>query len=155
MTWSINNFTVDINLQFYLIFYLVVILHEFGHIMAANIVGGNLVSVDFGLGNTLVSVFKININKFFFIPIGVVYSIFKRNLFTSIFFYMGGNILVLIVCAFTNILLRDNVNQIVSQLNFCSLYITLISMVPIKYPNGHDSDGLITCKIIFNYLKKK
>lgn len=57
---------IEINFQLIFVLYLVLLIHELGHVIAIKLIGGDFLYVSLGHGPELWSFKKFRINKYFF-----------------------------------------------------------------------------------------
>lgn len=143
MNRIIINDPLWIWLALYLMIYLLLIIHECGHIIASKWVGNGFKYVEFGMGRKLIKWRKIQLNKGFFIPIAIVrpkpYSekFRKRGIFLS-----GGMFIVLMVWVLGYAIFRGSQHPLFTIFNRSALFVTVVAVIPIPLSNGLPSDGL-------------
>lgn len=148
MVLTFNSTTVHINVMFLFVYYSALIIHEMGHVLATKLVGGKVRKVCFGGGAKWVEFNRVKINKWIFMPIGIVYSDFDKTIYNKFIFLVGGNILLLLICAGINLSNIAISSMALTQFNVATIHMIIVTMLPMKYSNGIESDGLQIYKLI-------
>lgn len=70
---------------------------------------------------------KFGLNKLFFIPRGRVWSSYEQSFCKRLFVVLGGNLLLLIICAFLNLFPLTSYTEFMALFNRATFYILLYS----------------------------
>ncbi|GED49563.1 hypothetical protein CKN99_15955 [Carnobacterium maltaromaticum] len=131
---------IEINFQLIFVLYLVLLIHELGHVIAIKLIGGDFLYVSLGHGPELWSFKKFRINKYFFIFRGYTGVNYKENQskFELVFFFLNGILFSTVIWLIIN-LFWDN--SFVQEFNFCFYVLSFTALLPINYPiGGNPSD---------------
>lgn len=131
---------IEINFQLVIMWYVVLLIHELGHVIANKLIGAELVYVSIGYGPELWSFKKFRINKYFFVAIGYT-SIINRKINSKLelsFAFLNGILFSTVIWVIIN-LFWDN--SFVQDFNFCFYLLSFTALLPINYPiGGNPSD---------------
>lgn len=155
MTWTYNDISVNLNVMFFLIYYVVLIIHELGHAVAAKLIKGTIQEICFGEGEKWFNISFIRINRWIFVPSGIVYSDYERTFSNRLFVLSGGNMFLLLVCAVINAAFARYSLHELTQFNAATVFLVFNTMLPVKYFNGLDSDGLQIVNLIKEIRKSR
>ncbi|PRY80088.1 site-2 protease family protein [Alkalibacterium olivapovliticus] len=155
MTWTLNDISVNLNVMFFLMYYLVLIIHELGHVVATKLIKGTIQEIHFGEGEKWFDFYVLKINRWVFIPTGKVYSDYDRTSWNRLFVFSGGNIFLLLICAAVNLAFSRYSLQELIQFNISTAYMVFITMLPVNYSNGVKSDGLQIVNLIKEIKKSR
>ena len=141
-------------LAFFVVLPVVSLIHEFGHVLMAKLLGAKNVKIIIGSGKVLLNTKFLEIRKYYFYY-GFCYfeNISDESRWRNLSIYSGGllgNLLssCLIIYLVSNQYLEATV--FTYQFLYFSLYYVFFSLLPMSYPDGNYSDG----KIIYHLLKR-
>jgi hypothetical protein len=137
----------------FVIIYIVVAVHEFGHVLAVWLVGGKVKSIEFGRGKTIFKFKKLCINNRLIIPRGAVNWKIPDNTFKQIIVLSGGILFVLLFGLIINVFPQILIHKgILRFFNIIIIWNTIINaFLPSILDKSIKTDGQQIYRII---LKK-
>ena len=141
-------------LAFFVVLPVVSLIHEFGHVFIAKLLGAKNVKIIIGSGKVLLNTKFIEIRKYYFYY-GFCYfeNISDDSRWRNLLVYSGGFLAnILSSCLLIYFVSNKHVKATVFTYQFLyfSLYYVFFSLLPMSYPDGNYSDG----KIIYHLLKR-
>ncbi|MAG89098.1 site-2 protease family protein [Zunongwangia profunda] len=140
-------------LAFFVIMPAISVFHEFGHVIAAKILGAKNIKIIIGSGKIIFNSKYIELRKYYFYY-GYCYfeNIDDKSKWRNLFIYSGGaigNIMIALslMYAIKNEMLTSSI--FTYQFLYFSLYYIFFALFPMSYPDGNYSDG----KIIYHLIK--
>lgn len=142
-------------LAFFLILPVISLLHEFGHVFFAWVMGGKNIRVTIGSGKPVFSFGMLEIRQYYFWYGLCTFENVERNeKFSNILIFSGGALFNLIAALVVISLIENKVldpSLFTYQFTYFSMYYIFFALVPMPYPDGNYSDG----KIILDLLQGK
>lgn len=142
-------------LAFFLILPVISLLHEFGHVFFAWVMGGKNIRVTIGSGKPVFSFGMLEIRQYYFWYGLCTFENVERNeKFSNILIFSGGALFNLIAALGVISLIENKVldpSLFTYQFTYFSMYYIFFALVPMPYPDGNYSDG----KIILDLLQGK
>lgn len=141
---------------------IITLIHELGHAFFAKIFGAEIEKIVIGSGKTFFTLGKFEIKTMYFWFGYFQADILGNNKSTKIVTLLGGIIFNLASFSIVRILLYIDIisnNTFIRLFLAFSLYTIIAALIPIKYYNGMNSDGLQIYQIIkkgsSNFYTKK
>lgn len=132
-------------LSFFIIFPVVTFIHLIGHIFFVAISGGTGKKIIIGCGKKMVSLWKIEIRKFYFMSGGCEFIKLRRDTkLNNSFIYLGGSLFNIISIFVVNFLIKEGVLEASTfwyQFIYFSFYVVFFALFPMDYADGSPSDG--------------
>ena len=130
---------------------IITLIHELGHVFFAKIFGAEIKKIVIGSGKTFLTLGKFEVKTMYF-----NYGYFQadklgNSKFKKVITLLGGIIFNLASCLIIIILLYIDIlskNDLINIFIGFSLYTIIAALIPIKYFNDKNSDGLQICRII-------
>ncbi|KKE80732.1 site-2 protease family protein [Oceanobacillus caeni] len=141
--------------SFLLVFPLVVIIHQSGHLFFAKLCGCN-VEIQIGIGKRLCKIGPFYIGKLYFFDGWITYKGLhqeKNGKVKRILVYLGGSIFNVTTIILVNSFILQGIlspNIMLYQFVYFSVYYVFFSLFPAEYTNGCPTDGQAVLKMIFN-----
>lgn len=139
------NDVIKFIMSFFIIFPVVTFIHLAGHIFFVAISGGREKKIVIGCGDKLVSFWKIEIRKFYFMSGGCEFAELKWNTkFHNSLIYLGGSLFNLLSVLLVNYLIKEGVMETSTfwyQFVYFSFYLVFFALFPMYYADGSPSDG--------------
>ncbi|MGM7723682.1 site-2 protease family protein [Metabacillus sp. Hm71] len=142
-------------LSLFLVFPLVTIIHQIGHLFFAKLFGCH-VDIHIGTGNMLCKIGPFYIRKLYFFDGWCKYKALhqkKNGKAKRIFVYLGGSIFNIAAIILVNGLILQEIlhpNIVLYQFVYFSVYYVFFSLFPTDLSNGCPSDGKAVINIVFN-----
>ncbi|APG59327.1 M50 family metallopeptidase [Christiangramia salexigens] len=142
-------------LAFFIVLPVISILHEFGHVFFAWIMGGKNIKVSIGSGKSIFKIGMLDIRQYYFwYGLCTFENLPKRERFGNILIFSGGVLFNIIGIAAIGLLIQHDVleaNIFTYQFTYFSWYYIFFAILPMPYPDGNYSDG----KIVWDLIKNK
>lgn len=142
-------------LSLFLVFPLVSIIHQSGHLFFAKLFGCN-VDIHIGTGNMMCKIGPFYIRKLYFFDGWCKYKALhqkKNGKVKKILVYLGGSVFNITAIILVNSLILQDIlkpNIIFYQFVYFSFYYVFFSLFPTEFANSGPSDGKAVLNIIFN-----
>lgn len=141
---------------------IIIFIHEFGHVFFAKIFGAEIKKIVIGSGKTFLTLGKFEVKTMYFWCGYFEADKLGNSKLTKIVTLLGGTIFNFASCLIIIILIYIDIisnNNLIRLFIFFSLYTIILSLIPIKYFNDTNSDGLQVCQVIkkgsSNFYNKK
>jgi hypothetical protein len=141
---------------------IITLIHEFGHVFFAKIFGAEIKKIVIGSGKTFLTLGKFEVKTMYFWFGYFQADKLGNSKLAKIVTLLGGTIFNLASCLIIIILLYINIinnNNLIRLFIGFSLYTIIAALIPIKYFNDTNSDGLQVCQVIkkgsSNFYNKK
>ncbi|WP_400247673.1 hypothetical protein AB3U99_11360 [Niallia sp. JL1B1071] len=140
------------NLILYFISYiLVTIIHELGHAFFVRIYGGEVKGIGFGKGDILIKIGKFYIKRNSLIMGSIEWKLpIIQMKYKYIMIYLGGIIFNLLTGTLIWIFGNEQYADYYRNVIVFSYLIALFSLIPFKFPDNSESDGLKVLHILMN-----
>lgn len=141
-------------LAFFLVFPVITMLHEAGHVFFAWILGGKNIKVTIGTGKPAFKIGMLEIRKYYFWYGLCSFENLKRNdKLSNILVFAGGSLFNALGAIIVMIMVESNVMEagmLTYQFTYFSMYYIFFALLPMPYPDGNYSDGKIILDLIRN-----
>jgi hypothetical protein len=148
---------IQILIGIFVLMPIITLIHELGHITFAKLFNIETRGITLGLGKTLFSLKSIEIKQlYFFFGYTKNDSISDKLLSQKILFYISGALFNLVSIIIIRLFPDFNLFNyyIITPFITFSEFCTLMSLIPIKYPDSRVSDGLQILTCLKDYIKK-
>jgi Zn-dependent protease len=132
-----------------------VLIHELGHAFFVKLFGEKIISIGFGTGEKIVQ-----IKKFYVAKDSILFGKIRwdrsseLNVYQSFFLYFGGILFNILTGTILWIFGDVTYAYIYKPFIFLSYYMALFNLVPFKFRDGRDSDGLLILKLFKSRFKE-
>ena len=127
----------------------ITLIHELGHIFFINIFNSNYKFLILGQGNLLFKYKKLIIKKFYFFYGSTLWNIDNLSKVKQIIVLLGGILFnILFLFLINNLIDITLISYYIKPLKTFCIFSILMSIFPLKYPNGNLSDGYQIYKIL-------
>ena len=152
--WTFSDLP-EFFLAFFLVFPLISLLHEAGHVFFAWLMGGKNIKITVGSGKPIFHKGILEIRKhYFWYGFCSFDNLRRKSRVSKILVFAGGSLfnvlgVILVVFLVENELLETGI--LTFQFTYFSMYYVFFALLPMSYPDGKYSDG----KIILDLIRKK
>jgi hypothetical protein len=139
-------------LAFFLVLPLISFLHEFGHVFFAWLMGAKNIKVTIGTGKKLFSTGMIEVRQYYFWYGFCSFDNLKKNTRAgNILIFLGGSIFNAVSVVVLMFLVEQEIVEpglLTYQFTYFSLYYIFFALLPMPYPDGNFSDGLMILNLV-------
>lgn len=141
-------------LAFFIVFPLITLLHEAGHVFFAWLMGGKNIKVTVGTGKPAFRIGMLEVRKYYFwYGLCTFENLRRKDRFSNILVFAGGSLFnllgVIVVIGLVESELLE-AGLLTYQFTYFSMYFIFFALLPMPYPDGNYSDGKIILDLIRN-----